>query len=121
MHPLLVNFSIFTLSSVIINICFKMSSLENEQTVISFLMDLGLIPSRDIVTNCVQCAGRMVAWSDSSKKLGFRFVCSNRIKSKCSGTLDPLVNTFFEKTSIPFSDILAIIFCFVLKLPASFV
>ena len=39
---------------------------------------------------------------------------------QCKTVVDPLANTFFEGTRIPFRDILAIIFCFVLKLPISF-
>ena len=41
-------------------------------------------------------------------------------RMKCSGNLDPLSHTFFEKTRFPFSDILGIIFCFVLNIPTSF-
>ena len=55
-----------------------------------------------------------------SKKIGYRYVCSNKRKTKCSGTVDPLLKTFFEKKKISFCDILAIIFCFILKLSASF-
>ena len=39
---------------------------------------------------------------------------------QCKTVVDPLANTLFEGTRIPFRDILAIIFCFVLKLPISF-
>ena len=64
---------------------------------------------------CEKCGADMVCWSDSSQKVGYRYVCSNKRKTKCSGTVDPLI-LFFEKTKIPFCDILAIIFCFILKL-----
>ena len=85
MHPLLVNFSIFT----------WMSILESEEKVISFLTEVGLIPSRDLEVFCGVCGARMVAWQDKSRKVGFRFVCSMKRQTKCSGTLDPLSNTFF--------------------------
>lgn len=110
MHPLLIDFSIFTWRSI----------LESEEKVIVFLTDVGLIPNRDLELKCVKCGSSMVGWSDNSRKVGFRFVCSNKKKTKCSGAMDPLCNTFFEKTRVPFQDILAIIFCFALQLPGSF-
>lgn len=110
MHPLLTNFSIFT----------WMDILGNEKTAISFLTDIGLIPNRESIFNCPICGSEMAAWSDNSRKMGFRYVCKKKTKSKCPGTMDSLTNTFFERTRIPFRDILAIIFCFILKQPISF-
>ncbi|KAG8192020.1 hypothetical protein JTE90_001747 [Oedothorax gibbosus] len=110
MHPLLANFSIFT----------WMDILGDEKTAISFLTDIGLIPNRESNFNCPICGSEMAAWSDNSRKMGFRYVCKKKTKSKCPGTMDSLTNTFFERTRIPFRDILAIIFCFVLKQPISF-
>ena len=111
MHPLLVDFSIFT----------WMNILNSEDSVISFLTEVQLIPSRDAEVFCSACNSKMVPWSYKSGKVGFRFVCKNRRKeARCNHIVDPLVNTFFEKTRIPFRDILAIVFCFVLKLPVTF-
>ena len=59
----------------------------------------------------------MVSWICSTRKNGFQFVCKKYRKEKnfCKTTLDAL-----ENTGIPFRDILAIIFYFVLKTPTSF-
>ena len=44
----------------------------------------GLNPSLEFVLDCVKCNSLMVTWSDNSRKVGFRRVCNNKRKSKCS-------------------------------------
>ena len=66
-----------------------------------------MIQSCDLVLCCVKYGTHMVAWLDSPREGGFRFVFNNKKKSKCSDTVGPL-----SSTSFPFWIIFAIEFCF---------
>ena len=85
MHPLLVNFSIFT----------WMKILQTEKKAISFLQDYELIPHRDSFIRCFNCDSPIIAWSCPSRKLSFRFKCQNYRKKKkkngvqCKTVVDP--------------------------------
>ena len=76
LHLLLVDLCIFT----------WMSILESEEKIISFLMEIDLIPSRKLEVFCDKGGAQMVAWQAKSLKVGFHFVCSMKRRTKCSGT-----------------------------------
>ena len=111
MHPLLVNFSIFTWKSI----------LESEEKAIKFLTEIGLIPSWSDKIKHVNCSNDMVSRACSSRKIGFQFVSKNYKKENnpFKTTLDAQENIFFKGTRISFHDILDI-FCFILNLPIAF-
>ena len=48
-----------------------MSILESEEKVISFLTEVGLIPSQDLEVFCNKCGARMVACRINPGKLDF--------------------------------------------------
>ena len=73
-----------------------MKILENEENILSFLTEVGLILSRDLNLVYDKCGLKIILWKDSSKEVGFRFVCSNKRKTKCGGIMDPSCNTFFK-------------------------
>jgi len=100
MHPLLVHFSIFTMMEI----------LKSEESVIQFLEEVGLIPKMDVVVNCPLCRNRAYGVKNKATKIGWRWVCSMKKKNGCSGSINPVKNTFLENTRIPYRDVLAIIF-----------
>lgn len=111
MHPLLRNFSIFSMMLI----------LQSEDVSINFLTDLGLLPDRTWIVNCPKCNRLMKTTKTKKGKLHWKFVCSGKNIAGCNGEMWPTQNTFFYNVKIPFNEILAIVFCFVLKLKISFV
>ena len=85
-----------------------MKILEDEENALSVLTEVDFIPCRDLNLVCDKCSSKMVSWKDSSKKVGFKFIYSNKRKTKCRGSMDPSCNTFFVIFNNNF---------FVLKLP----
>lgn len=102
MHPLLVHFCPLTSCHEI---------LGSEENSISFLQDMGLIPKKEtFFKDCYKCDSQMRPTSDVKRTLGWRWKCKN---NKCSGSKNPLHNTFFKGTQLEIREILAIIIEFV--------
>ena len=74
-----------------------MTILESKNVFKEFFKDLDLIQSHNLELSCLKYDACMVAWSDNSRNVGFRFVFGNK-KNKCSRKIDPLFNAPFEKT-----------------------
>lgn len=97
--------------------------LDYEEQCISLLEDLDLIPRRnDSPPTCPACFGPMSATAHKKYTLKWRWTCKKKKKKsmteRCSKSISPLQNTFFEKSKLPFRDTLALIFGFVMKLNA---
>lgn len=109
MHPQLQNLSVFTWMDII----------ESNETCISLLGDLGLIPEKtDFAPACPKCSGSMTARSHKNYTLGWKWMCKKH-KSKdnrCAGSKNPLDGTFFENNHIPLMDILGLMFGYFLKI-----
>lgn len=98
----------------------KMDILQSEEDCKSFLEFYRIIPSRsDPTPPCPKCKSPTTCLAHPSYKLGWNYRCSKR-KAKvdrCFGSINPLVNTFFENVKISFQDVLSLIFFFVDRHP----
>lgn len=82
MHPLLVNISFLTWNLII----------GDEAVTLKFLLDNGLILSKNDCPNCPNCGDSMRAVDDQAQKAKFKFVCKNKYRKsgKCNGTVSEL-------------------------------
>ncbi|GIX92414.1 hypothetical protein CEXT_787921 [Caerostris extrusa] len=77
MHPALQGFNIITWYLI----------LATEETAIKFMQEVGLIPTYlSPCPACPLCGSETKSQKMPSRKLGFRYVCSERSKKKCYGT-----------------------------------
>lgn len=74
-----------------------------------FTQDLQLIPQKNAVPACPVCCGFMVA---VDQEIAWLWKCN---KETCSGTVNPLQNTFFEDIHFSLLDTVAFILNFVDK------
>lgn len=113
LHSKLKNFSIF-------NSIEKLAS--SDELAITFLEEIGLIPSRK--STAPTCCGLPMLVEDSRQhKLNWIWRCSSKGSKKkgsksCRKTINPCIGTFFEGTScrIDVRDVLVLIFCFVIQM-----
>lgn len=107
--PKLKNFSIFFSFNELIG---------TEEQSISFLQEIKLIPSKNSEPPvCKSCGKKMRVESNSQKKLGWIWRCPK----PCRKSINPLTNTFFDASHcrIKINEVLAIIICFVWKMPVN--
>lgn len=105
--PILQNLTMFTWNAL----------LDEEEKCISLLQDMELIPRKKDSPLCPACGSPMAALSHSSYILKWRWMCKKRKdkNARCFKSVSPLQNTFFEHNKLPFRDVLAIIFGFIMK------
>lgn len=84
-------------------------NFETEKSCISFLSDIKLIPKKNVAIACPQCSSSMVA---VNQEIAWLWKCT---KETCSGSVNPLQNTFFEDIELSPLYVLALILNFVDK------
>lgn len=110
MHPSLMQFSSHT----------KMDILQSEDVCKSFLEYYRIIPRRsDPCPKCERCNSPTLSLSHPGYKIGWIWRCSKRKDktNRCTASINPLKNTFFENVKILFQDVVSLIFFFVDKHP----
>lgn len=80
--------------------------VDTEDDCIYFLEDLGLVPKMDDAPPCPVCSGSMGAFD---REIGWMWLCNNY--KTCSGSVNPLQNTFFEDIPLPLRVVVKIIVC----------
>ncbi|GBO29454.1 hypothetical protein AVEN_198955-1 [Araneus ventricosus] len=97
-------------------ILFNLATL-TEECAIEIFTERGLLPKKEPVPLCPNpnCGAKMKASMDRQRKLGWIWVCTNRHKTKCSSSISPLTNTFFENVKLSFRDVLRTMYLFVKK------
>ncbi|GIX86494.1 DDE_Tnp_IS1595 domain-containing protein [Caerostris extrusa] len=91
--------------------------LATEEKAIQFMQEVGLIPSiNSPCPSCPICGAPTKTDKFKSRKLGFRYICSERRMKNCYGTVNPLKNTVMENCKMPFRDVMGIMFAFVKNL-----
>ncbi|GFU24700.1 uncharacterized protein NPIL_88621 [Nephila pilipes] len=109
MHPSLENINLFDIGSL------------KEETVKDILTEARVLPDRISTPICPICGHETSANKDSSRKLGWVWICKNKYRFGCSGKINPLSNTFFENIKIRLLDVFLLIICFVTKMQVSLV
>ncbi|GFS31443.1 DDE_Tnp_IS1595 domain-containing protein, partial [Nephila pilipes] len=109
MHPSLENINLFDIGSL------------KEETVKDILTEARVLPDRISTPICPICGHETSANKDSSRKLGWVWICKNKYRYGCSGKINPLSNTFFENIKIRLLDVFLLIICFVTKMQVSLV
>ncbi|GFS65107.1 hypothetical protein TNCV_1636001 [Trichonephila clavipes] len=109
MHPLLENINLFDISSL------------TEENVKDILTEARVLPEKTSPLMCPICRNETSANRDSSRKLGWMWICKKKYQLKCSGKVNPTSNTFFENVKIHVLDVFVLIVCFVIKLQISLV
>ena len=99
MHPAFENLDILTFDQII----------QTEGKCISVLEDIGLIPKKKDAPACPVCSGSMGA---VDRKNGWMWLC--KIKT-CSGSVNPLENTFFSDFDLPLKDIVLVVLLIIFK------
>ncbi|GIY56386.1 hypothetical protein CEXT_731891 [Caerostris extrusa] len=104
MHPALQGFNIITWYLI----------LATEETAIKFMQEVGLIPTYlSPCPACPLCGSETKSQKMPSRKLGFRYVCSERSKKKMLRNGKSTKNTIMENSKLPFRDVLMMSFAFV--------
>ncbi|GFU25216.1 hypothetical protein NPIL_275571 [Nephila pilipes] len=88
MHPSLENINLFDIGSL------------KEETVKDILTEARVLPDRISTPICPICGHETSANKDSSRKLGWVWICKSKYRFGCSGKINPLSNTFFENIKI---------------------
>ncbi|GFU43834.1 uncharacterized protein NPIL_173621 [Nephila pilipes] len=109
MHPSLENINLFDIGSL------------KEETVKDILTEARVLADRISTPICPICGHETSANKDSSRKLGWVWICKNKYRFGCSGKINPLSNTFFENIKIRLLDVFLLIICFVTKMQVSLV
>ncbi|GFQ71225.1 DDE_Tnp_IS1595 domain-containing protein [Trichonephila clavata] len=109
MHPLLENINLFDISSL------------TEENVKDILTEARVLPEKISAPMCPTCGSETSANRDSSRKLGWMWICKKKNQLKCSGKVNPTSNTFFENVKIHILDVFVLIVCFIVKLQISLV
>ncbi|GFY72433.1 DDE_Tnp_IS1595 domain-containing protein, partial [Trichonephila inaurata madagascariensis] len=109
MHPLLENINLFDISSL------------TEENVKDILTEARVLPEKTSTPMCPICGNETSANRDSSRKLGWMWICKEKYQFKCSGKDNPTSNPFFENVRIHILDVFVLIVCFVIKLQISLV
>lgn len=113
MHPLLNHFNVHSFG----NIC------KSKEKAISFLQDLEIVPKRtDDPPSCPACFGPMTTIANSDYALGWKWICKKRKRfgqDKCTATVNPLKDTFFENVHLPINFVLMFVFHFVKNTPVT--
>ncbi|GFY60517.1 uncharacterized protein TNIN_238921 [Trichonephila inaurata madagascariensis] len=109
MHPLLENINLFDISSL------------TDENVKDILTEARVLPEKTSTPMCPICGNETSANRDSSRKLGWMWICKKKYQLKCSGKVNPTSNTFFENVRIHILDVFVLIVCFVIKLQISLV
>ncbi|GFT66770.1 hypothetical protein NPIL_205702 [Nephila pilipes] len=109
MHPSLENINLFDIGSL------------KEETVKDILTEARVLPDRISTLICPICGRETSANKESSRKLGWVWICKNKYRFGCSGKINPLSNTFFENIKIHLLDVFLLIICFVTKMQVNLV
>ncbi|GFY62435.1 hypothetical protein TNIN_311671, partial [Trichonephila inaurata madagascariensis] len=73
MHPLLENINLFDISSL------------TEENVKDILTEARVLPEKTSTPMCPICGNETSANRDSSRKLGWMWICKKKYQLKCSG------------------------------------
>ncbi|GIY74595.1 hypothetical protein CEXT_146741 [Caerostris extrusa] len=86
----------------------------SEETITEIFTEYGMLPTKqDSIPLCPKCGVETRVEVDKARRLNWNWRCIH--KSKCSGRVNPLANTFFEKILISFADVFVLMCLFVEK------
>ncbi|GFS74712.1 hypothetical protein NPIL_676381 [Nephila pilipes] len=109
MHPSLEKVNLFDIGSL------------KEETVKDILTEARVLADRISTPICPICGRETSANKDSSRKLGWVWICKNKYRFGHSGKINPLSNTFFENIKIHLLDVFLLIIYFFSEIQVSLV
>ncbi|GIX98342.1 DDE_Tnp_IS1595 domain-containing protein [Caerostris darwini] len=110
------NFLIYKMHSALKNLHILDIGSLSEETITDIFTQYGMLPKKeDAIPLCPKCGVETRVEVDKARRLNWNWRCKH--KRKCSGRVNPLANTIFEKILISFADVFVLMCFFVWRFP----